>query len=810
MRSKKLFKKNRKTIKKYRKSYKQEGGDKYILISILTGGLGNRLFQIFAAYGFAEKWNMNVKVFDNGLDHLSGDDSMNHMKQLFPNLEIINKDTNISNYLVLDEEEQFIYHDIQNPNNNARLNGYFQSEKYFPTNPPIINLVEPLNNILVNIDTNRLFFIHIRLGDYIGNESLNHSKNSNSLELYYKTCIKKIKDTYNNAIFIIITNDTNTAKKYINDLLIGDLSGNQLIYADDSSSSRLDSLYYMAQCKGGIAVNSTFSWFGTYLIKNNDKKFIFIIKPWYATFDKNKIHDVYPSWTTPIDVNLLSGGSKKRKTHKKRIYKGGDKSKAYVINLDKRIDRWKQIQERFKNSSIELERISAVENEDGYLGCSLSFLKVVQKAKDLGLPSVLIFEDDNKPLENFDKRWRTVKKWLDSNLDKWDIFNGGAAWEYFERDEHAKLFDIKLKYELEDNINLFTCNKVMRANWIYINSSVFDKVLKWSRDMSDTNINKCIDLYFGSGKYFTILCIFPFLGIQENGKSDLMKIEKNVSLEDNHRDNFMNKILNEQHHVITGGYRFNYTPFTYDDVIVFTITSNGYKDLTYNLWKSIDNLQVKWKLMIICLDKESEAYFKSKNIEIILYDTSSSSKNLTIFGSNEFMEYNHTKLDLIELIRKEAPSSVKYIIFMDSDIVVLNDFIPYLKNLYENTTNSIYFQSDNDYNDFLSNTNTIACTGFFIVKRDNLEKSPFIIDDQAEWEKIREDQPYVNMKLKKYNIQYEYLDRKLFPNGAFIKGNMHSLNQNLWNNPFILHYNYIMGDNKIQSMKNNKHWYIEE
>ena len=44
--------------------------------------------------------------------------------------------------------------------------------------------------------------------------------------------------------------------------------------------------------------------------------------------------------------------SKKRKSrrYRKRKQNGGnDKSKAYVINLDKRTDRWNQIQEKFKD-----------------------------------------------------------------------------------------------------------------------------------------------------------------------------------------------------------------------------------------------------------------------------------------------------------------------------------------------------------------------------------------------------------------------------------------------------------------------------
>ena len=115
--------------------------------------------------------------------------------------------------------------------------------------------------------------------------------------------------------------------------------------------------------------------------------------------------------------------SRKRRQRKK----GGDEiTKAYVINLDKRTDRWEKIQERFKNSSIVLERVSAIVNENGHEGFKLSMQKIIKMAKDNNLPTVFFMEDDCKPVDNFDLRWKTTKDWLDANLDKWDIFNGGA------------------------------------------------------------------------------------------------------------------------------------------------------------------------------------------------------------------------------------------------------------------------------------------------------------------------------------------------------------------------------------------------
>jgi hypothetical protein len=97
-----------------------------------------------------------------------------------------------------------------------------------------------------------------------------------------------------------------------------------------------------------------------------------------------------------------------------RIYNNNLKydNNAYVINLNHRVDRWIQINKKFKNSNFRLIRVPAIKNENGALGCGLSFLKAVKYAKDKKLDSILIFEDDNKPLDNFEARWLIIKEWL--------------------------------------------------------------------------------------------------------------------------------------------------------------------------------------------------------------------------------------------------------------------------------------------------------------------------------------------------------------------------------------------------------------
>uniref|UniRef100_A0A6C0D7W7 Nucleotide-diphospho-sugar transferase domain-containing protein n=1 Tax=viral metagenome TaxID=1070528 RepID=A0A6C0D7W7_9ZZZZ len=247
----------------------------------------------------------------------------------------------------------------------------------------------------------------------------------------------------------------------------------------------------------------------------------------------------------------------------------------------------------------------------------------------------------------------------------------------------------------------------------------------------------------------------------------------------------------------------NYTPFIKDDFLVWTMTSNGYKYLTLNLYESLKKANVPWKLMIVCADRESHNFFMSMNITAVLYKPSISipvGTSPSQFGSNTFMTFNKIKLDLLEKLRVEAPESVKYITYMDGDIVVFKDFMPCIKSQMSETNTTILFQNDNLYGEPTTKMN--GCTGFFCFKRD-FEKSPFNVNDMNLWKELREDQVWVNKKVLEYTIPFDYLERNLFPNGVY-------LTEQRWkkSEPYLIHYNHLVGNTKISMMKKNKHWYL--
>jgi hypothetical protein len=217
-------------------------------------------------------------------------------------------------------------------------------------------------------------------------------------------------------------------------------------------------------------------------------------------------------------MSKTNKNKKNKKFTKKRLIRGGqniEKSIAYVINLDSYKERWRRIQKDFKGSSIKLERFSAIKNNNPLIGCGESFIEIVKKAKEKKLLSVLIFEDDNRPLENFNNNWIIIKKWLDTNLDKWDIFNGGprfADWGSYTNSTINSMYSdsIDIITELKNNIYICkTTGKLLATNWIYINNSVYDRIINWNID-----INGPIDIYLHNTDIFKLIFSIPLLGLQ--------------------------------------------------------------------------------------------------------------------------------------------------------------------------------------------------------------------------------------------------------------------------------------------------------
>lgn len=284
--------------------------NKFIIIRT-SGGLCNQMFQICLAYSISKRTNLKLlilisdqkvhgkynheyyntifKHFKENVDYNSDYNSINHnsfLHLLFGNIyfEAYNKFTSFQS-------------DLLDCNNSRTFVGYFQNEKYFKNYKNDLIQIFKDNYVYRKVHekhkTMESYFIHFRRGDYL--KSIHYI----NLEIYYRNAIEYILNLDKNAHFYIISDDIEYCKTY---KLIKDIKKTFYENNDD-----LETLYFMSLCnKGGICCNSTFSWFGSYLNTNPDKKVIFPDK-WIKM--KNFENDIYyensivlPTKKTPMTI----------------------------------------------------------------------------------------------------------------------------------------------------------------------------------------------------------------------------------------------------------------------------------------------------------------------------------------------------------------------------------------------------------------------------------------------------------------------------------------------------------------------------
>lgn len=242
-----------------------------------SGGLGNQLFQI--ATTLALGWENDDRAcfnFGNHKQFTQGNIPAIYLDSFYKKLEIINDLPVFIDY----HENDFSFNPIPYKQ-NLRLNGYFQSEKYFKKyrkqllnvflNETVLNEFAPYFNLF----SYSKCAIHVRRGDYL-RYYLGHPPCSKE---YYFEAIKLFPD---NTRFFVFSDDINWCKqKFVDDRFSFVNTGR-----DD-----LD-LHLMSRCDHQIISNSTYSWWGAWFNQNPNK---IVIAPsnWFGTHKRLNTKDLY-------------------------------------------------------------------------------------------------------------------------------------------------------------------------------------------------------------------------------------------------------------------------------------------------------------------------------------------------------------------------------------------------------------------------------------------------------------------------------------------------------------------------------------
>lgn len=269
-----------------------------MIISNLTGGLGNQMFQYALGRHLAIKNKTKLKLhFTNALfctQRSYALDCFNIRAEMATDDDLkklgIVKNRVINRMLYLIDErfgirfnknvitQRFPYKfdpSTLNLKDNVYIQGYWADERYFKQIEETIKgdftfkgQLDVKNQKMADLITKtNSVSIHVRRTDYVNN-SIN---NPQFIGLdYYINSIKEISKRVSDPVFFIFSDDINWCKQNIR-------SKYKTYYVDNNrSEDSYKDMWLMSLCKHNIIANSTFSWWGRWLNKNSGK---IVIKP---------------------------------------------------------------------------------------------------------------------------------------------------------------------------------------------------------------------------------------------------------------------------------------------------------------------------------------------------------------------------------------------------------------------------------------------------------------------------------------------------------------------------------------------------
>lgn len=284
-----------------------------MIITRLYGGLGNQMFQYALGRQLAlsrgTDFYIDTSAFERYKLHKYNLDKFCILENIAKKKFIprdINRNFYIRNYnllfnkifrkvLIIEEKEMgYSPNILQSLDSNVYLMGYWQSELYFNNIRNILldeftlkkDLREQSMKIFEKISVSNSVSLHVRRGDYVSNSNTMKTHGVCSLN-YYNQAIQLLKDKYMDLTYFIFSDDKTWVKENLK------ITGKTYYVDHNDAEHNYEDLFLMSSCKHNVIANSSFSWWGAWLNKNQNK-IIIAPKMWFNNPEKNS-KDIIPS-----------------------------------------------------------------------------------------------------------------------------------------------------------------------------------------------------------------------------------------------------------------------------------------------------------------------------------------------------------------------------------------------------------------------------------------------------------------------------------------------------------------------------------
>ncbi len=285
----------------------------------LTGGLGNQMFQYAAGKALAEKtsaelhldlslldirsknttfrnFELNKFVLDSNIKITSSKLKGLLLAKIYLNIRNSLSGKKITQYLCIFTDKESCNFDSRflSLQDNIRLLGFFQSEKYFLEYRDIIKksfvsrkeLSDKNQELAEEIKSANAVSIHIRRGDYITNQNASGNYIPCSKE-YYEKSVHYICEKIESPRFFVFSDEPGVTKEL--------LHLENAVYIDwNKEEESYNDMWLMSLCKHNIIANSSFSWWGAWL-NNYSGKIVITPRQWFRNEAKNNnVKDLIP------------------------------------------------------------------------------------------------------------------------------------------------------------------------------------------------------------------------------------------------------------------------------------------------------------------------------------------------------------------------------------------------------------------------------------------------------------------------------------------------------------------------------------
>jgi hypothetical protein len=296
------------------------------LVTRISNGLGNQLFQYAAAYALAKKLKRKLLIDDESA-YFKKKDSLRKYELHNFNLssQIVDKKYKFNNYL-LDTKRKFLkkidflltkkkfiieskdrnkktsFYNIKvcDPNDILFIEGYFESSRYFEetkldiqneflfkseemySSNKYLEIINNNNVVAITIRQHRYSEQKSKLNDILEGKIKSDNFMQNTIN-YINRAVNFFDKKINNPKYLIWSNDFFNLRQHFNE--------NKFYFVLNEKNKILNDFYLLTKCKYFIVGPTSFGWWGAWLSKYNDK---IILRPADSVLNPSNNFDFWP------------------------------------------------------------------------------------------------------------------------------------------------------------------------------------------------------------------------------------------------------------------------------------------------------------------------------------------------------------------------------------------------------------------------------------------------------------------------------------------------------------------------------------